>query len=228
MATPQEIALKTICTVAEKSDRAILFYSGGKDSIALADMVAPHFKEVVLLFMYFVKGMEHCERYLEFSQKRYSNFTIVQCPHFRLTSIRREGLYCNPDPNIKILGLSDIDDWIRAKTGIEWSFYGIKKNDSLNRRLMLKSYGELPIQKTTQKAYPLSDYSDKDVLRYIKDNRLIRPVQYGTKRSNAVGFDTECMLWMRENAPKDLEIVYKKYPKSRIILYEHDNKTSKV
>jgi 3'-phosphoadenosine 5'-phosphosulfate sulfotransferase (PAPS reductase)/FAD synthetase len=223
-----DIASKTISTVAERTDRAILFYSGGKDSIALANMMAPNFNEIVVVFMYFVKGMRHCDKYLEYTARMYKNMEVLQCPHFRLSSIRREGIFCNPNPSVKILTLSDVDEWARAKTGIDWTFYGIKKSDSLNRRLMLKTYGELPINYNTQKVYPLSDFTDKDVHRYISKNRLIRPVQYGTKRSNAAGFDIDCMLWMRENEPQDLELMYKKFPKSRQILFEYDNKTPKI
>jgi 3'-phosphoadenosine 5'-phosphosulfate sulfotransferase (PAPS reductase)/FAD synthetase len=232
MSNAYKLAITTISTVAQQADRAILFYSGGKDSIALLDMMAPNFKEIHICFMYFVKGLRHCDKYLEFSQKRYNNIKIVQVPHFRLTSIRREGLFCNPEPTIKILSLSDIDKHIRSETGIEWSFYGMKKSDSLNRRLMLKSYGELPIQATTKKVYPLADFKDGDVIRYIQKSKLPMPIKYGNKRSNAVGFDIDCMLWMRENEPGDLEKVYQRFPKSRQILFEYDyheqNKTSKI
>lgn len=219
---PITLANKTIEVVADNCSHPILFYSCGKDSIMLLDLMAPHFDKITLLFMYFVKGMEHCERYLDFSQKRYKNIEIVQCPHFRLSSIRQTGLFCNPEPNIRILQLSDVDTWARQKTGIDWTFYGIKKSDSLNRRLMLKSYGELPISQSTQKVYPLSDLKDADVLRYITKARLLKPIQYGTKRSNAVGFDLDCMLWMRENCPHDLELVYQRFPKSKQVLFEYD------
>ena len=169
--------------VRQQTNHALLFYSCGKDSIALLDMLAPQFEKVTVCFMYFVKDPAHCNRYLKHAETHYQNTEILQVPHFSLTSVRREGLYCNPEPGIKLLRLSDIDEYARAKTGATWSFYGMKKSDGLNRRLMLKSYGTMPISEKTRKAYPLADLNNKDVLRYIKANRLPQPVVYGGKRS---------------------------------------------
>lgn len=172
--------------------------------------------------MYFVKGLNHCEKYLSFSANKYKNTEILQVPHFSLTNVRREGLYCNPDPKVKILNLSKIDEYARQKTGTEWSFYGMKKSDGLNRRLMLNSYGDSPINQKTQKAYPLSDFKNGDVLRYIKTNKLPPPIIYGGKQSNSIGFNLECLLWMRKNEPGDLDLFFLKFPKAKQILFEHD------
>lgn len=219
-----ELAKKTIRLVSLKTDRAILFYSCGKDSIALLDMMAPHFKEIILFHMYFVKGIPHVEKNLTWAAKSYKNVQVAQYPHFRLSSIYKEGIYCNPNPKVKKVTLTDIDDYARDKFGIDWTFYGQKKTDGLNRMLMLKSFGEYPLNTKTQKAYPLSDLKNGDVLRYIKTNRLIQPVQYGMGVSNALGFDLNCMLWMRQNDPAGLELIYQAFPKSKQILFEYDSK----
>lgn len=222
------LAKKTISAVRTQSNRAILFYSTGKDSIMLLDMIAPVFDEVVCVFMYLVPDLSHIDRYLIDAKRRYKNITILQVPHFRITTIHREGIYCKPRPVKKLLNLTDIDQQVRAKTGIEWTFYGMKKTDGLNRRLMLMSYGELPIQQKTKRAYPLSDCTNKDVLAYIRQKRLPIPVQYGGKQSNGVDFNIDCFLWLRKNAPGDLEKIYKAYPLTKKILFEHDFKASEV
>lgn len=221
---PLQTAKNTISMVASQTDHALLFYSCGKDSIMLLDLMAPHFKKISLCFMYFVKGLSHCDKYLNFSKSKYSNVEILQVPHFSLTNVRREGLYCNPEPNIKIMKLSDIDQYARQKTGSNWSFYGMKKSDGLNRRLMLNGYGEIPVNTGTQKAYPIADFKNQDVLRYIKTNKLPTPVVYGQKQSNSVGFNIECLLWMQKNEPKDLETFFQRFPKAKQILFEHEYK----
>ena len=50
------------------------------------------------------------------------------------------------------------------------------------------------------------------------------PIRYSSKASGGVGFNLECYLWMRENAPKDLEKVLKVFPMSGKILFDYDNK----
>ena len=217
-----QTAQKTISAARLRSGRAIVFFSCGKDSIALLDMVAPVFDEVICVFMYFVPGLAHIERYLNDAAARYKNVKILQYEHFSVSDIRRIGLYCTPDPKQKLSSLSKIDAQSRADTGIPITFYGSKKNDGLNRRLMLNSYGELPIQQKTQKYYPLADFSNKQVLAYIRAKRLPFPIRYGGKQSNALGFHLECFLWMRQNEPGDLEKTYIEYPLSRQILFEYD------
>jgi sulfate adenylyltransferase subunit 2 len=223
-ANPLQTATKTISMVASQTDHALLFYSCGKDSIMLLDLMAPHFKKISLCFMYFVKGLNHCDRYLEFSKSKYGNVDVIQVPHFSLTNVRKEGVFCNPEPKTKILKLSDIDQYARQKTGADWSFYGMKKSDGLNRRLMLNGYGEIPVNTGTQKAYPIADFKNQDVLRYIKTNKLPTPVVYGQKQSNSVGFNIECLLWMQKNEPKDLETFFQRFPKAKQILFEHEYK----
>ena len=100
--------------------------------------------------MYFVKDLEHVNKYLRWAAAKYSNIKILQVPHWNLTYILRSGLFCVPNPKVKILKVADVDEAIRIKTGINYSFYGMKKADGLNRRLMLNSYGEFLYQTQTK------------------------------------------------------------------------------
>lgn len=217
-----QTAKETISAARLRSGRAIVFFSCGKDSIAMLDMIAPVFDEVICVFMYFVPGLAHIERYLKDAATRYKNVQVIQKEHFINTTIRRNGLFCLPQKQ-KILTLSDVDAQVRQETGINLSFYGSKKNDGMNRRIMLNTYGDLPIQKKTQKYYPLADFSNKEVLSYIRTKRLPVPIKYGTKASNGLGFNLDCFLWMRHNEPGDLEKIYKQYPLSRKILFDYDH-----
>lgn len=217
-----EHSKQVINSVREKSNRVILFYSTGKDSIALLHMLASTFDEVVVVFMYFVKGLDHIDKYLKDAQKRYPNIKIIQKPHWNLTHVHKGGMYCVSNPDIKLKTLKDIDAEVRMLTDIEWSFFGMKKADSLQRRVMLMTLENEAINKSTQKVYPLSKWKNGEVLRYIKDNNLPLPISYGKKASNGIGFNLDCLLWMRENAPGDLHKFLKEYPMAKVILYKYD------
>lgn len=53
-------AISIIKQVSELTDRVILFHSAsGKDSIALLDLIHPYFKEIVCVYMYVVKDLQH-------------------------------------------------------------------------------------------------------------------------------------------------------------------------
>lgn len=221
--TPTEHTERVINTVSTKTDRVILFYSTGKDSIALLDIIAPHFKEIHLVFMYFVKDLEHINKYLRFCKSTYPNIIIHQVPHWNLTYAIRSGLYCVPNPNVKLMTVKDVDQSIRLKTGIQYSFYGMKQSDGLNRRLMLRGYEQEAIS-TTNRVYPLSRWKKADVMAYIRQHKLPEPIAYSTqKKSQGLTFDAEVFGYLRANYPCDLEKIYRAFPLSKQILLKYDN-----
>lgn len=77
--TPIDHANEVIASVRQKRTGRS-FYSCGKDSEVLLDLMAPHFKEIVCVFMYFVKGLDHIDNYLRAVKARYANVTILQVP----------------------------------------------------------------------------------------------------------------------------------------------------
>ncbi len=209
--------------VRSQSDECIVFCSLGKDSLVVLDMVYPHFKRVVCVFMYFVKGLEHIERWIGWLKSRYPKVEFMQVPHWNLTYVLRSGLYCVPDPKIKLFTLTDVVKAVRMKTGIKYAFLGMKMADGMNRRLMLKGYAS---QHFTNNgiAYPLAEWAQRDVLAYMRQHLLPEPIRYGKKASGGVGFNLECFRWMEENCPSDLERFYKVFPMSRRILWDYRRK----
>lgn len=215
-----EQSKEIIRLVSQKTNRAILFYSTGKDSIVTLDLMHPYFEEIVCVFMYFVRDLDHINKYLNWAHTKYPNVTIVQCPHWNLTYLLRSGVFCVPNPNVKVFKVAKVDEAMRLKHNINFSFYGMKKADSMNRRLMLNTY-ENAIS-NTNKVYPLADWTNKEVLAYMKAHKLPEPVRYSTNASGGVGFNIECYLWMRHNATADLAKVLKTFPMSEKLLYDFD------
>ena len=216
----------TIAEVRRQTASAVVFVSFGKDSLALLDLLYNRFDRLVCVFMYFVKDLEHVNRYLRYCQKRYPRTEWVQTPHWNLTYIRRSGMYCEPAPDIKLKKLADVITEVREATGIEWVFLGMKKADSLNRRLMLMQY-ESSYYTSNGVAYPLAELTNKDVIAYMRMAKLPAPVIYGKGTSNGIGFNLDCFLWMRTHCPSDLEKIYAEFPLSRRILFEYDRKKEK-
>ncbi len=224
MSTPLEHSKEVIRTISKKSNRAILFYSGGKDSIALLDLMVNEFEEVVCVFMYFVKDLEHINKYIRFSKAKYSNVKFLEVPHWILSQIHRSGMFCVPQ-KIRLIKLKDVIEAVKIQTGIQYAFIGEKKADNMNRRIKLRQY-ELEAISTTNNVYPLSNWRDGDVLNYIQRNKLLKPINYGKKKNRSVGvfFDTDVFVWLREHYPGDLEKILKVYPLSEKLLFDYDRK----
>lgn len=173
--------------------------------------------------MYFVKGLEHIERWISWLKARYPKIEFVQIPHWNLTHVLRCGLYCVPNPKTRLLKLRDVVDAMKLKYKIGYCFLGMKKADGMNRNLMLKGYAANNYENSGL-VYPLAEWTQKNILAYMKMHNLPSPVRYGKKASNGVGFNIDCFLWMRENYPQDLLKIYEVFPLSRRILWEYDQK----
>lgn len=213
-----------INTVRGQTDRVILFYSCGKDSIVLLDMVAPYFKEVICVYMYFVKDLYHINRFIQYSKSKYSNVMFLEVPHWNLSRALKIGLFCQPQKDIRILKLCDVVDRVRAKTGVEWCFIGMKQADSLNRRLMLRTYEYEAINAESKIAYPLSIWKKKEILSYIKFHNLPTPVEYSKEAGNGLWFDLKVFLWLKENEPEDLRKILRAFPLSEKILFDYERR----
>ena len=222
-----EKAQNVISSVSCKTNRAICFFSTGKDSIALLDLMYPQFDEIVCVYMYFVPNLEHINKYLNWAKTKYPKITIMQVPHWNLSYVLRSGLYCVQNNKVKLMKQKDIDDAVRMQTGINYSFYGVKKNDSLNRRLMLNTYEADSYISSANRCYPLAEWGNRDVLTYMKQYRLPQPIRYSTKASGGVAFNIETFIYLRENYPQDLKKIIKAFPMSEKILFDYDREQEK-
>ena len=223
-------AREIIDDVSKETDSILLFHSlSGKDSIVLLDLCYKKFKRVIVVFMYLVKDLEHIMRYYNYAKAKYPNIEFVQVPHYALFNYIKTG-YMGIKQNTKQRQwtLSDITDKLREKIGVEWACYGFKQSDSLNRRLMLRSYtdGKEAINWKTKKCYPLSTYKNKEIMDFILDHRLKNPEVCGTnKQSSGVDIeDVAYQKYLKELFPEDLEKIYKVFPMARIVMLKANNK----
>lgn len=107
--------------------------------------------------MYMVEGLEHIDKYIIWAKQKYPKARFISVPHYALTQYIKDGAFgCEQDPKQRIKRLSDITEDVRAMTGIEWAIYGFKQTDSLNRRIMLRTYEQEMINEATKKATPLA------------------------------------------------------------------------
>lgn len=213
--------------VAKDNKRVILFHSAsGKDSIALLHLLHDKFEEIICVYMYLVKDLYHINRYISYATQKYKNVKFVQIPHFGLYSYIKHGyMGCIQNKKQKQYTLSELSEIVREKYNVDWVCMGFKKSDSMNRRLMLNTYREGSINDTNKKFYPLSDYKNRDVIKYIEDNNLIKPERYGKGQSAGTNIsDISYLLFLKNNYPQDLEKVIEQFPMVERILYEYEYK----
>ena len=216
-------AHNVICRVVEKQSSCIVMCSLGKDSLVTLDLVYPRFERVVCVFMYFVKDLDHINGWIRWVKKKYPKVEFMEVPHWNLTYMLRGGLYCVPNPKVKLWNLSKTIEALRLKTNCYYVFLGMKKADGMNRNLMLKGY-ESNGYENKGLVYPLASWTQKDVLAYMKHKRLPQPVRYSSKAGGGVGFSKETFTWLEKHYPQDLQKIYKVFPMSERILFEQNYK----
>nr|DAU27761.1 MAG TPA: phosphoadenosine-phosphosulfate reductase [Caudoviricetes sp.] len=224
-------AQQVIEQIAQKTNKVILFHSmSGKDSIALLHLLYPHFDQITCVFMYVVKDLEHIARYMHYINKKYPKARIIQIPHFAVFSYIKTGhLGHRQNEKQRLYNLSDLTNNIREKTAIEWAFFGFKQSDSMNRRVMLRTYQEQAINEKNKKVYPLSTYKNNDIIEYIKAEKLITPEKYGNSQSSGTDInDLNYLLFLRNHFPNDLKKVIAEFPLVERKLYEYDYERAKT
>lgn len=217
-------AKEIIMDVAKETGEVILFHSlSGKDSIVLLDLLYPHFKRVFCVYMYLVKDLEHINQFYMYAKSKYPNIEFAQVPHYAYFNYIKHGFMgIKKNPSQREYTLAQITEKVRERTGIEWVCCGFKQADSLNRRLMLRSYtdGKMAISWKTKKFYPLSTYYNRDMMAYINRYNLKRPETYGGSGTSSGADITsyDYLNYLRLNYPNDLEKIYNIFPATRTII----------
>lgn len=216
-------AMQVIRRVRQETDTALLYYSaGGKDGIALLDMLAGVFSKVICVYMYLIPDLDHIQPYLQWATKRYPNVEVMQIPHFQRDIFLSQGFFCEPDPTVKVRNIGDVEEEVRQATGLHYAFSGMKGVDGYMKRMRLLMYekrGGLITEKGM--AYPLARWTNKDVLKYISARNLIQPFTYVEGNvSQGFGIDLATMLLMQYRYPRDLDRILREFPYSAKLLYD--------
>lgn len=210
--------------IRNQTDTAVLFYSaGGKDSIALLDMVAPKFKRVICYFMYLVKDLEHTQIYIDWATKKYPNVEVRQIPHLMRDVILKNGFFCDEDESIKIRKIGEIEQSVMEECGVSFAFSGMKGVDGFMKRMRLKMWKPYYISPKGM-CYPLALWTNKEVLQYIQNRNLIKPMVYNPKPvSQGVGLDYDTLSFCKKYYPNDYAKILNEFPYAEVVLFEKEN-----
>jgi 3'-phosphoadenosine 5'-phosphosulfate sulfotransferase (PAPS reductase)/FAD synthetase len=181
----------------------IVFFSTGKDSIVMADLLVKGYSgQKQFVFLYFVEGLEIKQRLIDYYEQRW-NVKIDQYQHYGALSLKTGKKY----------KMADIEHGLRAKYNISWIAQGVRRDESMARRGML---AHLPfgIDERNKKLYPIADFSTKQVMAYTRLNKLLLPPEYqhGLKHDLSVP-DVDGLVYLKNNYPNDYEKVIAEFPR---------------
>lgn len=221
--------MKLIRCIRQQTDTAVLFYSaGGKDGIALLDLLAKNFNRVICYYMWLIPNLDHVRPYITWAEKHYNNVEVRQIRHFQRDYFDAYGFFQEGEgnPDIKPRKIGDIEEAIRQETGIKWAFSGMKGVDGYMKRMRLMMFKKQNGMHFTDKGmvYPLALWTNKEVLKYIEMHNLIKPFVYNPADiSQGFGIDLTSLLLMRAHYPNDYKRAIREFPFCEKIIFDYDH-----
>lgn len=191
------------------TDSVIVAFSGGKESVVVADLCHRYFKNVKMFFMYICPDLSFQEKTLEWYEKKYQT-EIIRIPHMDVSEFFHYGSFRAPDYTFPIVSINDIYKYVRLKTDIWWIAAGERINDSIVRRAMMKKSGSIDEQRG--RIYPVSAWKKQEIIDYIKYHNL-----YLGADSRKMGFSFKTLegrelMMVKENFPEDYDKLIHLYP----------------
>jgi 3'-phosphoadenosine 5'-phosphosulfate sulfotransferase (PAPS reductase)/FAD synthetase len=195
------------------------FFSTGKDSIVMCDLLFRAGINFIPVFMYFVDGLSFIERILTAYERRW-NKRIERVPHFTAMNLKA---------GTKKYKMADVETGLRNQTGASWIALGYKKNDGMARRGMPARlpYG---IDERNRKLYPVADWSDRRIMSYIKLHKLPLPVEYnfmakqGGQSHDLSVPDAMSLLMIKRNFPSDYKKIIAEFPRLDAYTWAAENR----
>lgn len=222
--------MQVIRSIREKTDTAVLFYSaGGKDGIALLDMLAGVFDKVICYYMYLIPNLDHIQPYIKWAETRYPNVEIRQIKHYQRDFFDSFGFFKEPDEGGKPRKIGDIEQAVREETGIKYGFSGMKGVDGYMKRMRLKMFAKTGYVTEKGMVYPLALWTNKEVLQYIKSKNLISPFVYDANAiSQGFGIDLNTMLLMKCKYPNDYKRILQEFPYSEKLIFDYEREQNQT
>lgn len=199
---------------AASSDKVLVSYSGGKDSLVILDLCLRHFKHVECFFMYLVPGLQCIEEVLDVARKRWG-VTIHQYPHWLVAKVIANGAYCMNHISLDSLPewkLRDVYTLAVADTGIGRIATGAKKSDSLWRRRNMST------AKYAEVVYPIAEWSKLDVIGYLNTQGIPLPASSG-RSATGIDLSTPSLLWLHDTFPDDFRRLCETFPFAESVVW---------
>ena len=221
--------MQIIRGIRQKTDTAVLFYSaGGKDGIALVDMLSHIFKRVICYYMWLVPGLDHVKPYIRWAETKYPNVEVRQIKHYQRDYFDHYGFFQDGEGNPDIVPrtVGEVEEAVRQETGVDYVFSGMKGVDGYIKRMRLKTFKKRNGTYITDKGmvYPLAIWTNQEVLRYIEMRNLIKPFVYNPKDiSQGFGVDLRSLLFMRDRFPSDYQRTVREFPFCEKLIFDYEN-----
>lgn len=194
-------SLKTLQQHALAHDRVLVFYSGGKDSLATLSLVCQVWsaRSVVAVTLYYAPGLAVVQERIDFARDRFG-VEVLLIPSWSLGKHLKYGLYCVPVPSMPETTLPMSLDYARSLSGIDLVAFGGKKADGLWRKRQMAASA------ADNLVYPIARWNKWDVLGYLKSQNIPAPEKFDINTSAST------LLWLYDHHREDFHRMEALFP----------------
>ena len=212
---------RSVETAAAITDRVLVAFSGGKDSVVTLDLCMKHFAQVEAFFMFYVRGLSFQENICRYYEDKYG-IPIHRIPHFEVSQWLRYGLFRFPDFDSPIVSTKETYDYIRENTGIWWIAAGERISDSIVRRAMIKSSGTIDTKRG--RFFPIAEWDKPSVKAYIRQRKLRVGIESEKLGFSFRSFMPKDLIAIRDSFPGDYGKIREWFPLVDASIIQHEMK----
>ena len=197
---------RSIDEIATECRDVAVMFSCGRDSTVMLDLFMTRAKPAIgaVYFLYYCPGLSYEEKILTYYEKRYG-ITITRLAHPDCTYL------VNSRTKAKRLKMADLEKLLRSDYGVQWSAWGYRKDESLQRRGQL-SMAENGIDYKYRKVFPIGEWAERHAKAYVAKQRLLLPPEYKMGFRDLNTFKGRPLLHIYNNYRSDYEKIVAMYP----------------
>lgn len=193
---------------ARTHDSVLVSFSGGKDSLVVADLCSRVFKRMTFFYMFTIPGLRVIEEQLDYGRQRWKA-EILFYPHWSMVAALRHGVYSpnhiSKDELPREYTLNDVYNLARQDSGIQLIASGIKKSDSEFRRKNVAAFQRKNV------LTPLRDWNKLEVLAYLALHKIPVPKSSG-RSATGIDLSSPSLCWLHDNHPDDFKKLLELFP----------------
>jgi 3'-phosphoadenosine 5'-phosphosulfate sulfotransferase (PAPS reductase)/FAD synthetase len=207
--------------VREVSDKVVLSFSMGKDSIAAYNMLKRYWdvKDIYPVFLYMIPGLRFQEEQLSYYEGVFGQ-RIKRMPNPSLPLQIDANMYQSPDrvdiifdANMYRHSYDEVFTAAKIDLGLSADTYtavGVRSADSVMRRASIARHGA--INKKRKQFFPVFDWKIADIVSSIRDSKIKLPYDYRIWGKSFDGLDYRFLKGLKQYFPDDYKAVLDYFP----------------
>lgn len=205
------------------SDKVLIGFSGGKDSLCILDMAIKLWgkENIILFYMYLVKGLNCIDSEINYYLDFFGidkNKQFFEVPHFLVYRYYKYAIYridsIEYNQKIEDVTIKDVIEQVLKRTQQPFVLWGAKRDDSLWARQFYTRYYKQQENVDAKWIMPIFKWSKFHVMSYLQQNKIRVPKQLAEKSSNVsgAGLDDKSLFYFYDNLREDYEKIQEEFP----------------